>query len=128
MEFGFEYYDWLRKLNEFPVALILISIFGSFALVVLLGITRRLLKRIGLKAGADWTFLDYFMIAVGFTGFFGGFLLLVLYFLSPDDENIGIRMLLILSVLFICVVTFLISNKIMLKKLYHDMLSRTNEK
>ncbi|WP_108823512.1 hypothetical protein [Dysgonomonas sp. Marseille-P4361] len=123
MEFSFEYYDWLKALNNNAPILIFISIFGSLIFVAVLGLFRSLLKAIGLTIIADWKFLDDFMICFAVTGFIGGFLFLFLTFiLTPWENNmLGIRYLMIWFVLFICVFSFYLIHKRSLKKWFDEM-------
>ncbi|NDV57620.1 hypothetical protein [Bacteroides sp. 519] len=124
MELSFEYYSWLRSLNAEPFVLIFISIFGSFFFLLIFGLLRYLLKKIGLRFIADWKLLDDFMICFGVTGFFGGFLIMLLtpLVLSEDDGMGGLRLILIWLTLFACVFTFYMTNKVVLKKWSDEVL------
>ena len=125
MEFSFEYYNWLRNLNEAPQVLIFISIFGSILFLIAFGILRWIIKMIGLTFISEWKFLDDFMICTSLTGFFGGFLIMIFTFMfkASADGMAGIRLLFVWIILYICVFLFYMTNKAALKKWYHDMTS-----
>ena len=129
MEFSFEYYDWLRNLNEASPILIFISIFGAVGFLIVFGILRWMLKMIGLTFISECKFLDDFMICTFLTGFFGGFLIMIFTFLFEASGNNmpGIRLLFIWIVLYLCVFVFYMTNKTTLKKWYHDMTSSSNK-
>ena len=110
-------------MNAEPFLLLSISIFGSLLFLAVLGIFRWLLGLIGLKAIPRWSLLDYFMICFGVTGFFGGFLiiLLVVVMAEGEDTMTGVRLLLIWLALFLCVITLNLTHKEPLKKWVREM-------
>lgn len=124
MEFSFEYFGWLKQLNEEPFLLIFISLFGSLLFLLGIAIVRWLLGLIGLKFIANWKFLNSFMISFGITGFFGGFLILILVFLleASNSDMSGVRLILIWIMLFICVFIFYLTNRVTLEKWFDDMI------
>ena len=129
MEFSFEYYDWLRKLNDASPVLIFISIFGAVGFLLAFGIARWMLKMIGLIFLSEWKFLDDFMICTFLTGFFGGFLIMIFTFLfeTSGDNMPAIRLLFIWTALYICVLVFYMTNRTVLVKWYHDMTASSSK-
>ena len=122
MELSFEYYGWLRTLNENPVIAIFASIFGSLLLVGVTTLFRRLLAKVGLRTIAEWKLLDDLMTCLVITGIFGGFFLLIFVFVIAGDSMGGVRLLLIWLSLFLCVCSFYFINKIPLKKWYNEVV------
>ncbi len=104
--------------------LIFVSIFGSMLFLLVFALFRSLLKTLGLRFIANWKFLDDFMICFGITGFFGGFLLMLLTFTVLQQNSMGgIRFIMIWLALFLCVFTFYLTNKPTLKKWYDEVVA-----
>lgn len=130
MELSFEYYDWLKWLNENSPLLIFISIFGAFLFLIAMALLRGFLQRMGLRFIAGWKFFDYLMICIFATGFIGGFLILLLtavIFQPHTDSMTGIRFILILGALFLCISAFYLTNMAALEKWFDDAVVVSKE-
>ncbi len=120
MEFSFEYYGWLQKLNEEPSMMAFVSSFGMIGVLTVYVIVGSILRKIGLEKAVNSTIGKGILVVMIIFLILGFVITMVLFFTFGEDDNSGIRLFLIWLVLGVSISVFFFTNRALLSKFYSE--------